>query len=109
VWDEPASGDIGDFLFARIADDEREARRDRYAEPWLVGPFSAARVITEAELKRRLVKEHGPADYPAGRCVTCGHDDVSSPNQAQPYPCASMRLLALAHRAHRDYNPDWAI
>lgn len=106
MWDEPTTGDIGDFLFARIGEDEREAQRDRYTEPWLVGPFSPGRVGVDAEVTRRLIKEHGPAGYPAVHCVTCTQGD---PRQAQPYPCATLRLLAARYRQHRDFNPSWAI
>jgi hypothetical protein len=102
------TGDIGDFLFARIADDEREAERDRYSEAWLGGPFCAARVVQDCDVRRRLIKEHSAAGWPQATCASCV-EQRASPPAAAAYPCATLRLLCLPYRHHRDYDAAWSI
>lgn len=90
--------DISDFVFARIADDERESQRERYDEAWLAGPFAVAAVRQWCDVRRLIVKEHAGSGVPR-RCETCRQSD---------YPCSTMRLLALPYRDHADYDPRWA-
>lgn len=67
-----------------------------------------ARVLCEVEAKRRILDLHEPAEenygdgFIAERCMVC------DPQDPEPYPCATLRLLAAVYATHLDYRPDWA-
>jgi len=82
---------IVEFLLARIAEDEEvaQARHD------------PARVLAECEAKRRIVGLHERRpDWPD--CQECGDRDYQ-----KPWPCSTLRLLALPYSDHPDYRPEW--
>jgi len=60
-----------------------------------------ARVLADCEAKRRIVGLHERRpDWPD--CQECGdRDDI------KPWPCSTLRLLALPYADHPDYRPEW--
>ena len=62
-----------------------------------------ARVLAEAEAKRRLLHSH--YDY-TGVCPRC-FDWQNRPTEREPFPCEVVRLLALPYAAHPDYRDQW--
>ncbi|MFD3532025.1 DUF6221 family protein [Streptomyces sp. NPDC058664] len=63
-----------------------------------------ARVLAEVDAKRRLAELHQAADYEYADgpvCLTC---DQGGP---LPYPCPTLRLLALPYGPHPDYRDKW--
>ncbi|MFB7222430.1 DUF6221 family protein [Streptomyces sp. NPDC056227] len=64
-----------------------------------------ARVLREVEAKRRIVDDyHYESTLPDGtalnECGTCGAAN-------DPWPCPTLRLLALPYSGHADYREDW--
>lgn len=116
---------IPEFLLARVAEDEEDAR-DAYYEGQQWAPeeeaviavdkdwdpimfldrkcdarhaanWSPARVLAECEAKRRIIFRHnGPHECPSGGT------DLSA-------PCSTLHHLTLPYADHPDYDPDWAI
>lgn len=78
--------------------------------------WDPARVLIECEAKRRIVELHhyeypfswveklDVPEQPDKRvCSTCG-----DPDEARvPWPCRTLRFLALPYAAHPDYDPAW--
>ena len=121
-----------EFLLARIAEDEWIAHSavvnrvqvdpDVSTEGWVchdlgthVG-FSPARVLAECEAKRRIVEmhtcssEHEPGHIPGFFCEV-GADWPRETDEGQPptvpWPCPTLRALALPHADHPDYRDEW--
>jgi hypothetical protein len=122
---------LTEFLLARIAEDEAEAREGgqydngplRWAE---VGGISEVliigcdRVLAECEAKRRIIEDHPlgetlvvPDDvfldeYTSTYCVRCvGWDDgPRSLEECRP-ACVTLRSLALPYADHPDFDPTW--
>ena len=104
---------LADFLLARIAEDEADARYLMVGLPPATGgPYSVdhpARVLAECEAKRRIVELHG-VDDPTGRlypgaplaCRVCDHDGSD-----RVYPCDTLRTLAAVYADHPDYGESW--
>jgi hypothetical protein len=110
---------LADFLLARIAEDKegfggfgviaiRVGKDGEPSEQRIVPP----RVVAECEAKRQIVELHceGRADVfedsrligrdiPTGDCRTCA--------QRTPWPCRTLRALALAYSDHPDFSDDW--
>lgn len=94
---------IADFLFARITEDED-------ALPWMGDSIELIggqfvdyrqRVSAECEVKRDLLREH--VGY-GGTCGTCG---VRKPDEGEPWPCRTLRLLGFPYAYHPDYREEW--
>lgn len=73
-----------------------------------------ARVLREVEAKRRILDLHGCAGrkvgegYPADGfawCATCGSGEEHE--YPTPWPCVTLRLLALPHADHPGYREEW--
>jgi hypothetical protein len=124
--------DLAEFLLARIAEDEDQARyldsegaeyAAMYGMPgeWQsVGLYDAKRALAECEAKRRIAEEHeceatkvvlAPFDPSTGErrpvewdltCRVCGWAD-DNPSGG----CATLKLLALPYADHPDYREDW--
>jgi hypothetical protein len=62
-----------------------------------------ARVLAECAAKRRIVELHG--DNSVGSCSLCATRDTGDP---LPYPCQTLRLLAMPYAGHPDYDGSWA-
>jgi len=102
---------LTEFLLARIARDEDEARHARphsggsvYANDvhgrLLVQP---ARVLAECEAKRRIVESHRwDEEWENGvRFASDCEDCWQSP------PCRTLRALAAVYADHPDYDEAW--
>lgn len=61
------------------------------------------------EVKRQLLDEHPNVND--GSCGTCVDGRWGYPTHGgsspQPYPCRTLRLLALAYVSHPDYQDNW--
>lgn len=126
---------LTEFLLARIAEDEAAARKDEPwlwtddenrpipdAELALVSGVDlrmevpVSRWLAECEAKRRIVAEHpASTEWAEGvnACTTCQWDiDCDAPKHdhqpgAGPYPCPTLRILALPYADHPDYQQEW--
>lgn len=89
---------ITDFLAARIAEDEAEARKyQRYEDQILetAGWFDPSRVLAECASKRALLtlfRTGAKFEVSAG-----GETGWISP----------LTILAIPYRGHPDYDPEW--
>jgi hypothetical protein len=119
---------LAKFLLARIAEDEigprkwLERQRERTnalmaaGEPvplnyrpaddiavdtWVLVP---RRVLAECEAKRRIVEMHWDTDP---SCARCANPDDEMTNE--PWPCQTLRLLALPYADHPDFQPEWRV
>lgn len=88
---------LTDFLRARLAEatltvgGRRAGRRFRLAE-------TAA--------KARIIEEHASHGGYGTACQTCARwDDLGH----DPWPCATLRLLALPYADHPDYDAAWRV
>lgn len=73
-----------------------------------------ARVLAECEAKRRIVALHERLsgehathpDFPDGSaaCVACGWSDGW---YAEPWPCETLKALAVPYADHPDYDESW--
>lgn len=94
--------ELVDFLRARL--DEDEERLD--AIDHVQAPAGhMARERREVEAKRQIVERyHYEATSPFGEkwreCATCGAAN-------EPWPCPTLRLLALPYADHPDYSKAW--
>jgi len=112
---------LEDFLLARIAEDEAEARAVPaswlYVDPTPVGlhmadvgpghvlASSPARVLNECRVKRMIMQEHASGGSPGWHyCEVC-HDYLR--HDAAAWPCDTLRLLALPYASHPDYLEEW--
>lgn len=116
---------LAEFLLARIAEDEAEARRafSGQADPedgWgqdgraitphvgvihedvqrdHVAKWHPVRVLAECEAKRQIVAIHDPLpNDPAPFCWNCDEES---------WPCKTMIALALPYADHLDYRDEW--
>jgi hypothetical protein len=84
---------LTEFLLARIANDERDARQRIQMGEGRISAYKVpppARIHAECEAKRRIVGLHP--------CDNCG---------AAFDPCETLRLLALPYADHPDYREEW--
>jgi hypothetical protein len=122
---------LTDFLRARFAEDEAEAEFVHDDQCTLVlYPDRAGcscdrtrrrRMLAECDAKRRIAERHSPVPgefhmtthpespdddaIPADglACRTCGAPD----EYGIPWPCGTLRDLALPYADHPDYDPEW--
>lgn len=108
--------ELVDFLRARLDEDEAAARgvnrglwnsRVALLDPDLYGHVirqHPARVMAEVEAKRRIVEIHreGDPDKDWRFCEQCSEDE-----RLEPFPCATVRLLALPYADHPDCREEW--
>lgn len=115
---------LTEFLLARIAEVEAEARRvlDR-SGPWDASPISPERVLAECEAKRRIVAIHAPrrvaavaaasgenltreemlARFHARQGTEC---PVCFTGRRQSPHCDTLGTLALPYSDHPDYRAE---
>jgi hypothetical protein len=116
---------LTDFLLARIAEDEEAGTAgdhwDLSGSPmpdvpvqfWDYGEthIGYRRFLAECEAKRLIVAEHSGDDAEeAALCETC--NDLSNPylfdfGRLKPYPCPTLRALALPYAEHPDLREEW--
>lgn len=63
-----------------------------------------ARVLAEAETKRRIVALHGDNGF-GESCMTCV--DPSAPDAQSDHPCRTLRVIAAVYFEHPDYRSEW--
>lgn len=63
-----------------------------------------ARVLAEVDAKRRVLGPHGPAEFEYSDVDVCSTCDRGGP---LPFPCPTLRLLALPYSDHPDYDEAW--
>jgi hypothetical protein len=107
---------LTEFLLARIAEDEDEARIAnagyylRYSFDRLdqrvvdhLSRHAPARVLAECEAKRRIVAEHPDYGGYGESCETC----ADSAEDLRPWPCETLLALAAVYADHPDYDEAW--
>lgn len=116
---------VTDFLLARLAEDEAEARCDSWNTYGAIGCGPCERINAEVTAKRALVDLHAgeEGDRERGRfrehtCPTPGYagPDYFLYDEAEPgsldstaAPCPTLKLLALPYAGHPDYLPEWSV
>lgn len=116
--------DLIAFLISRLDEDEEVARETHRNEQFVYGTdrwfashgnaitsMAPHRAVAEVEFKRLLLDEHSITnDSVCGTCVTgrWGYPTHGGADP-QPYPCRTLRLLALPYAGHRDYLPEWKL
>lgn len=105
---------ITEFLFVRIEQDERAARRLSEARHQLVEPI-ADRVLAECAAKRAIIDAHPIVEDVVEvsthikygfACATCfSYGDVVEDHGY----CDTLQALAAVYSGHSDYNPNWAL
>lgn len=105
-WHPKGPGNLIEFLRARLDEDEQTVNEyDHVPELfWVSGPFNPARVLREVEAKRRIVELHAPGEFEYADGDVCMLCDRQGP---EPYPCTTLRLLALPYSDHPDYREEW--
>jgi hypothetical protein len=120
---------ITEFLLARIAEDEADARdRSMSAPIHYPGCYyynysldanrfcdcdedgdSTKRVLAECAAKRAIIEQHRESRFFARHqgCVVCRTG--SGPLLPVEYPCPTVRALAAVYKDHPDYQPEWAL
>jgi hypothetical protein len=111
MCDEATAESITDFLRARIAEDEAEARWD------------PDRLRAECEAKRTIVDLHWKVQFTdvsiglrdIDVCWIChGMLDVDGDlkrvvNVQERFPCSTIRTLASVYADHPDYQQEWRL
>lgn len=97
---------LAEFLLARIAEDEDVATNWLRFEVRDGVPGNYAipdRVRAECEAKRRIIELHsdGGKDWNGERFVHFCHSCRT------PWPCLTLRALALPYADHPDYREEW--
>ncbi len=123
--------DLVTWLRARLDEDEAVAREvvDLMPATWQIGSadarvahavtalavkFNHGRVLAEVEAKRRILELHAPCvdgrdravcEYCSSLChsrtgLMCDDPDA-------PYPCDTLRLLAIAYADQPRYQEEW--
>jgi hypothetical protein len=79
-----------------------------------IARFDPARVLRECEAKRRVIELH-QSRYASPSCRECGGFTATSSEVAgivhrgylTPWPCPTLRILALPYADHPDYQQEW--
>jgi hypothetical protein len=100
---------LTEFLLARIAEDEANATRGcevhSHVDVYHPDGHPDPRVLAECATKRQIIELHGlndGTDWPV--CLVCCD---SAGYEAELYPCATLRLLAVPYADHPDYRQEW--
>jgi Family of unknown function (DUF6221) len=126
-----------EFLTARLNEDAAAAKAayDRPSDYQVYGTtetedhfarWKPLRVLAEVDAKRRIVVEHRQTTFTdvslgirdEAVCAICHHvlDEPEGwpedqwwepPNVQQPFPCPTLRLLALPYADHPNYQEEW--
>lgn len=114
---------LTDFLLARIAGDERDARGalgSAMTDDALASGWGTERVLVECEAKRRILHQHVQmsagqplmADYEGAdqQCVSCGYAEEWEMTEYGPtFPCPTLLALALPYADHPDFREEWRL
>jgi len=69
-----------------------------------IARHNPARVLAEVDAKRRILDLHEAAEFEYADADVCLSCDSGGP---LPYPCPTVRLLALPYADHPDYHDEW--
>lgn len=118
---------IREFLLERIAEDEAAA--ESRAEPHAIhlqdqlGAFNPAcpdcrglpgyeRTMAESAAKRAIIEQHGPGEsWYRDYCETCAEwwaAEVGEGPPGVPFPCPTLRAVAVVYKDHPDCQQEWA-
>lgn len=112
--------DLSEWLLAQITDDEE--RLDRVVDDEIFSSNDAnlpapsidvGYLLADCDAKRRIIFEHRPANqalsYPL--CTLCldrvATDDEGAWAIGKPWPCQTLRLLALPYAGREGYLDEW--
>ncbi|BCW61910.1 DUF6221 family protein [Arthrobacter sp. StoSoilB22] len=106
---------ITEFLEARIAEDEQQAKSCQYlgwfpAKKYGVTTVSHARVLAECAAKRAIIKQAEEATGDRGTVIAeyCGSDAERTQSWAEDPGKLILEALASVYRDHPDYRQEWA-
>lgn len=111
--------DLVQWLRAQLDEDEQIARAldehlDGHERPYnLADPTDPARVLVDVDAERRIIDEHYVAtgydghSVDADVCGRCAEDDQAGGRAGDPWPCTTLRLLALPHSGRPGYRQEW--
>lgn len=68
-----------------------------------------ARVLREVKAKRAILREHEPSKGPDPVCGHCVLHRTSGACKPAPYPCLTLRALAVPYDEHPDYDAAWRV
>lgn len=116
-----------EFLNARLAEDAQADWHDRasdcdtynfYEDTGVMGSCDCdvpQRIAREVEAKRRLIELHERVQLDQNFCELeaccelCSNWDQEGLKQFyEPWPCDSLRLLALPYADHPDFQAEWS-
>jgi hypothetical protein len=107
---------ITEFLEARIAEDEAEAREMGLRE-WSDGAWSdehEAKILAECKAKRAILEDHGYAA--TNSCAlnpehshSCDHGLGFQPHDEAVSAFKILTNMAAVYKGHPDYDPQWSI
>jgi hypothetical protein len=86
--------DIIDFLNARIAEDETEARRE-LEQLAMTEAKADLRAFAECEAKRKIIAHHERIDWD------------NEPSRDRDYMEKFLRIVAEVYAGHPDYREEW--
>ncbi len=102
--------DLIAFLRARLDEDETSVISGDCKCGDVQRPDCADRVLADVEVKRQIITEHEPIGEVSGTfCSRCSQDEEQPPPVGWwiPFPCRTLRLLALPYAGHPDYDESW--
>lgn len=92
-----------------FADLRRPAARERGKH---IARWDPARVLAECAAKRRIVEAHqstsGAYTDETPETAVCCSECGSPLDNPVPWPCPTLRLVALPYASHSDYRKEWA-
>lgn len=98
---------LTEFLEARIAEDEADARFTRaHSYGSRVGGFTPARVLAECEVKRRIVRD-AQANFTIADLDGPNWDDAAESHIRAIESLSVLRVLAAVFADHPDYDEAW--
>lgn len=107
-WEQ---GGVGDFGWTvnfsrRNSGAETEDSEEGYADAAFIAEWDPARVLREIDAKRKLIAEHPSINVSdlGSDCGTCVWPDTV---MAAPWPCPTLRLLALPYADREGYQESW--
>jgi hypothetical protein len=100
---------LRNFLLARIAEDEVLIRRhwENEVVAGLGAPFDLARLLYECTAKRMIVAVHTPSTAASAARPAAGMRELFCAHDRNPYPCLTLRALALPYADHREFRDEW--
>jgi hypothetical protein len=97
------------FLRERIDEDEYLVREywDSAVVSGFGAPFDLERYLYDFAGKRMIVALHSPRTGPSSGEPAAGMRPVFCAHDGAPYPCLTMRALALPYAGHPEFRDEW--